>query len=369
MREHSKSQATFIPPVWVMNIINGLQGFFHKLSKRLVPPSIWMMGHIENFWLAKGLVSALELNIAEHISQGKNTLSQLVEVTKTNPDALFRLMRMLCAHHIFKLLKNGTYALTPYSRVLLEGKDSVKYMLLSHLNKIHFDLFSEMDYTLKTGDNAAQKLFQKDIFSQIQETPAQQELFIKGMGDTSELLAPVLLASYNFAPYSHIIDIGGGHGSLLCHILTRNNGLKATLFDSKYVIKSAMEQIESYGLKNRIDIREGNFFQAIPEGGNLYILKNILHDWDDEHCIVILDNIFKVMSAGSKLLVIECIIKNDNRYSYGKMLDILMLLGTQNGRERTLEEYRNIFEKSGLVINKVIPTVSPFSLIECVKQK
>jgi C-methyltransferase len=187
------------------------------------------------------------------------------------------------------------------------------------------------------------------------------------MGNTSDLFAPVLLSTYSFSDYSHIIDIGGGHGSLLCHILTRYKGLNATVFDSNHVVERAAANIESYGLKERIDIKDGDFFQEVPVGGDLYILKNILHDWGNENCIIILKNICKVMAPGSKLLIIDTIIKNDNKYSYGKMLDILMLLGTQDGRERTLNEFRIILEKSGFSINKVIPTVSPFSLIECVK--
>ena len=369
MTKNRQSQSIIIPPVWVMNIINGVQRFFHKLSKRMVHPSMWMMSHIENFWFAKGLVAAMELNIAEHINRGKNTLDQLAQITQTNPYALFRLMRMLCAQEIFRLSKNGIYSLTPYSKVMLEGNGSVKYLLISHLGKLHFELFSVIDYTLKTGISASQKLFNKDIFSHVQDSPAQHEVFIKGMGNTSDLFAPVLLSSYNFSSYNHIIDIGGGHGSLLCHILTRYKGLKATVFDCKHVVERAAENIEFYGLKERIDIMNGDFFQEVPGGENLYILKNILHDWEDEKSIIILKNIHKVMPAGSKLLIIETIIITDNKYSYGKMLDILMLLGTQDGRERTLDEFRVIIKKSGFVINKVVPTVSPFSLIECVKQK
>jgi C-methyltransferase len=369
MTENRQPQYTPIPPVWVMNIINGIQRFFYKLSKGMVPASMWMMNHIENFWVAKGLVTALKLNIAEHINHGENTLEQLAQITQTNPDALSRLLRMLCAQDIFKLSRNGTYCLTRYSKVMLEGNGSVKYLLQSHLGKLHFELFSEMDYTLKTGISTSQKLFNKDIFSHVQDLPAQHEVFIKGMGNTSDLFAPVLLSSYNFSAYNHIIDIGGGHGSLLCHLLTRYKGLKATVFDCKHVVERASANIESYGLKDRIDIMDGNFFQEVPGGGDLYILKNILHDWGNENCSIILNNLYKVMSSGSKLLIIDTIIKNNNKYSYGKMLDILMLLGTQDGRERTLNEFRIILEKSGFSIYKVIPTVSPFSLIECVKLK
>ena len=369
MSDKKLSQSTPIPPVWVMDIINGIQRFFYKLSKRMVPPSIWMMGHIENFWVLKGLVAALQLDIAEHIKNGKDTLDQLALVTQTHPDALFRLMRMLCAQEIFKLSKKGIYSLTPYSKVMLEGNGSVKYLLLSHLGKLHFELFSEIDYTLKTGIGASQKLFNKDIFSYVQDNPGQHDVFVKGMGNTSDLFAPVLLSSYDFSPYNHIIDIGGGHGSLLCHILTKYKGLKATLFDCKHVVERAAANIESYGLKGRIVITDGDFFQEVPGGGDLYVLKNILHDWGNDNSLIILQNICKVMTSKSKLLITDTIIKRNNNYSYGKMLDILMLLGTQDGRERTLDEFRIILEKSGFVINKVIPTVSPFSLIECKKQK
>jgi precorrin-6B methylase 2 len=369
MSENKQSQSTPIPPVWVMNIINGIQRFFYILSKHMVPPSVWMMSHIENFWISKGLVAALKLNISEHIIDGKNTLDQLAVVTQTHPDALFRLMRMLCAQDIFKLSKKGIYSLTAYSKVMIDGNGSVKYLLLSHLGKLHFELFSEIDYTLKTGISASQKLFNKDIFSHVQDSPAQHDIFVKGMGNTSDLFAPVLLSSYDFSPYNHIIDLGGGHGSLLCHILSRYKELKATLFDCKHVVERATSNIESYGLKERIDIIDGDFFQEVPGGGDLYILKNILHDWGNENCVILLKNICKSMPSGSKLLITDTIIKNDNNYSYGKMLDILMLLGTHDGRERTLDEFRSVLNKSGFEINRVIPTVSPFSLIECVSLK
>jgi hypothetical protein len=282
---------------------------------------------------------------------------------------LFRLMRMLCAHQIFKSSRSGIYSLTRYSKVLIEGPGSVKYLLLTHLSKLHSDLFSELHYTLKTGTNAAQKMFNKDIFTHIQDTPDQKNTFIKGMSDTSDLFAPVLLSAYKFSSYRHIIDIGGGDGSLLCNILSKYSKLKATLFDSQHVIDRAVANINSYNLSDRIELKGGNFFIEVPQGGDLYILKNILHDWDNKACKFILTNIFKVMTSRSKLVIIDTIINNDNKYSYGKMLDILMLIGTQNGKERTLDEFKNLIDISGFEISRVIPTVSPFSVIECVKQK
>jgi precorrin-6B methylase 2 len=368
MTPNNQNQKNIIPPVPVMNLVNGLHRFFYKLAKRLIPPQVWMMNQAENLWLSRGVVIALHLNIAEHIRDGRNTIDQLAAATQTNPDALYRLMRMLCAHEIFRLSKKGIYTLTPWSKVLLEGdKDSVKDFLLGHLGKLHYELFSEMDYTVKTGINAAQKLFNKDIFSHVHDTPEEQEIFIRGMSNTAELFAPVLLSAYSFTPYRHIVDIGGGHGSLLCHVLTKHETLQATLFDSDHVIGRATANIASYGLTDRIKIVVGDFFGSVPEGADLYIMKHILHDWNDGDSIKILRNINKAMQPGAKLLVIETILKNNNNYSFGKMLDILMLVITKDGRERTLDEFRHIFSESGFAIKRVIPTITPFSLIECIK--
>ena len=150
MSETHSPDRTVIPPFWVVKVLNGIQGLFYKLSKRFVPPAVWMTGHIENFWLSRGIVTVIELNIAEHIKNGNNSIEKLAEITGTDQDALFRLMRMLCAHEIFKLRKNKTYSLTPYSKVLLEDNNSVKYFILSHMGDLHYDLFAEMRNTVTT---------------------------------------------------------------------------------------------------------------------------------------------------------------------------------------------------------------------------
>jgi hypothetical protein len=368
MPETHSPDRTFIPPFWVVKVLNGLQGLFYKLSKRFIPPAVWMTGHIENFWLSRGIVTVIELNIAEHIKNGHNSIEKLAEITGTHKDALFRLMRMLCAHEIFKLRKNGTYSLTPYSRVLLEDNNSVKYFILSHMGDLHYDLFAEMRNTVTTGINASEKLYGKDIFTHVSDTPEEHELFIKGMANTSRLFAPVMLSSYNFTSFRNIVDIGGGDGTLLASILQRYKNVSAVLFDSEHIVKRAAVNLESAGVRDRVEIVEGNFFGEVSAGADLYIMKNILHDWDDKDAVRILGNVNKAMPSGSKLIVVEAIIENDNKYSFGKMIDILMLVVTKEGRERTLDEFRLLFDRSGFRINRKISTVSPFSIIECIKK-
>jgi len=188
------------------------------------------------------------------------------------------------------------------------------------------------------------------------------------MANTSRLFAPVMLSSYNFTSFRNIVDIGGGDGTLLASILQRYKNVSAVLFDSEHIVKRAAVNLESAGVRDRVEIVEGNFFGEVSAGADLYIMKNILHDWDDKDAVRILGNVNKAMPSGSKLIVVEAIIENDNKYSFGKMIDILMLVVTKEGRERTLDEFRLLFDRSGFRINRKISTVSPFSIIECIKK-
>jgi hypothetical protein len=367
MNSNQKSNSSVIPPVGVVKALNAVQSFFYKLAKRMVPPSVWMTGIAENYWLSRGVVTIIELNIPDHINEGNNTIEKLSACTGADKDALYRLMRMLCSHEIFKLKKDGTYSLTQYSRVLLEEKDSVKYFILGHLGKLHNELFSDMKNTILTGQNASDRLYGKDIFARVKEIPQEHEAFIKGMADTSNLFAPVMLASYDFSPYSLIVDIGGGHGSLLSTILGKNQKSRGILFDAEHVVIQADDNLKKAGVENRVEIIQGDFFTEVPANGDIYIMKNILHDWNDGDAARILKNVYRAMPENSKLLVIEALISNDNRYSFGKMIDVLMLVVTREGRERTKVEFERLFQVSGFKIKRIIPTVSPFSVIECIK--
>jgi 16S rRNA G1207 methylase RsmC len=182
------------------------------------------------------------------------------------------------------------------------------------------------------------------------------------MTNTSKMQVAAILSVFDFGKFKHIVDIGGGTGLILSTILSKYKKIKGTLFDLPHVVDNSKDLIKDQDILNRLKIIAGTFFEAIPAGGDLYMMKNILHCWSDENSIKILQNIRKILPQKGKLLIIETIIKNDNKPSFGKMTDIYMMVGL-GGRERTKKEFQDLLKKADFKIEKIIPTVSPLSLI------
>jgi hypothetical protein len=187
------------------------------------------------------------------------------------------------------------------------------------------------------------------------------------MSEASEMAIVTFVKDYSFSKFKTIVDIGGGYGFLLSCILYLNKGIEGVVFDLHDALNDTEKTFKKFGIEERAKAVEGSFFENIPKEGDCYILKNILHDWSDEDCMRILANIHSNMPKDAKLLVIETIIKKDNKPSFGKTLDLQMLVGTTGGKERTLDEYRNIFNLAGFNLNRVIPNATPFSFIEGIK--
>jgi hypothetical protein len=162
--------------------------------------------------------------------------------------------------------------------------------------------------------------------------------------------------------------VGGGHGSLLAAILQANPKLKGVLFDLPAVITSAQQdqQLTGKGIGERCTLETGNFFEAVPKGGDAYLMKRVLHDWDDERCVRILSNCCAVMSEKGRVLVVESVIVTGNDPDRGKLIDIQMLV-VSGGRERTREEFAALYRKAGLKLTRVLPTKCPLSIVEGVR--
>jgi hypothetical protein len=185
------------------------------------------------------------------------------------------------------------------------------------------------------------------------------DLYNKAMTNTSKMQVAAVLASFSFNSYSHIVDVGGGLGFFISAILSKYKTIQGTLFDLPQVVNN---RVDGNNFEGRLKIIAGSFFETIPAGGDLYLLKNILHGWSDDDCIAILKNIRKVLSDKGRLMIIEVVVESMNKPSWGKMTDIFMMAGL-GGRERTRKEYKDILEKAGYKIDQFRPTVSPASLI------
>src|SRR5581483_2901478 len=174
---------------------------------------------------------------------------------------------------------------------------------------------------------------------------------------------PAVIAAYDFSGVGRVIDIGGGHGSLLTSILTAYPRVKGVLFDQPAVIESARSQIQEAGVADRCELVGGDFFDAVPPGGDVYLLKRIIHDWDDERSVAILKHCRRAMGAEGKLLVVEAVLPPGDEPSPGKLVDVVMLT-ILTGRERTAAEYGTLYEAAGFDLTRILPTASPMSIIE-----
>jgi len=175
------------------------------------------------------------------------------------------------------------------------------------------------------------------------------------------------LESYDFKGVHVLVDLGGGEGTLLFQILQKYPDMEGIVFDFPHAVISAKSNAEKCGVEKRIKINSGDFFDGVPIGGDAYLLKNILHIFNDDDGIRLLKIIYKAMPEKGRILLVESVIKNDNKPAYGKILDLEMLTGTENGKERTEEEFRKLFGASGFAFSRIVKTVSPFSIIEAVK--
>ncbi len=313
------------------------------------------------------LYVAAKLDIATLLQKEPLTAKELAAQLHVDPSNLARILRALASQGIFKQTSDDRFALNSLARGLLDEPGSLRQMILHHLGPVNWNLMSNLEYSVRTGKDAFSDKYGLETYQYLRTHPQEQEVFDGSMSNLSDLgLAPVLHA-YSFSKFLTIADIGGGEGFLLANILQHNPSCRGILFDTPEALEKAPEMLNRHQVADRTEIVPGDFFRDIPKSCTLYILKNIIHNWGDEQSAVILSNIRNAMGPDGVLLIIEMVVPAGNVPSLAKLLDIQMMASMQGGRERTEMEYREILEKTGFTLTRIIPTIAPISLIEARK--
>ncbi|MEI6900656.1 MAG: methyltransferase [Bacteroidota bacterium] len=310
---------------------------------------------------------AAELNVAAIVENDPHSPIQLAAKTKSNPENLFRIIRALSTHGIFTFDEFGRIENTDLSRVLIDSNSSIRQMILHHLGRLNWTMFSELPYSVKTGRSAFVRFQGKDIYEYLSENPDEAALFDQSMTNLTRISLEPILSVYDFGKFKTIVDIGGGDGLLLSAILRKYPNLQGILFDRSGSMNNAPTITEQFGVTDRVKIVEGDFFETIPHGADVYIMKNVVHNWSDPDGINILKKVSEAIPQNSKLLVIEMVIDKNNRQPFGKLIDIEMMVFTKGGRERTRKQYRRILGLGGFNILRYVPTISPLYIIEAQK--
>jgi hypothetical protein len=356
-----------LPPVWFIRLIDAVRSGLLWLNRHLFPANIVLYEKFQNLWLLPCIRVAAELDIASLLREKPRTAEELASLTGSNLFNLARLLRALASQGIFKELNDHRYANTRLSAPLTSGKGSLRYMILQHLGELNWNSLGQLSYSVKTGNDAFSGIHGKKIYEYLGDHPDQSDLFDQSMTNLTELAIEPVLSVYDFSTFRTIADIGGGEGLLLSGILYKNKNVHGILFDLPDGLGKSPDILQRHGVSDRVKTVTGSFFEKGLPGADAYLLKNIIHNWDDKDSITILSNICEAMPDKGKVLVLEMIIPEGNSFSYGKLIDIQMMVFMGQGRERTREEYELLFRKSGLALSRIVPTIAPFSIIEAVK--
>lgn len=327
-----------------------------------------MMQMITGFWTSCSIYTAAKLGVADFLHNQNLTAEQLAEATHSHAPSLYRLLRALASAGIFQENEQGEFSNTPLSETLRSDvPGSMKAMALAQLGD-HYNAWGNLTYSIKTGNIAFDYVEGMPIWKYYETHPDEGLNFMKAMtGLTSAVLMNVLPV-YDFNQFKTIVDIGGGNGALLFGVLNAAPQAHGIVFDEEYVLEETAKAIEAKGLSGRCSTATGNFLEQVPEGADGYLMKMVLHDWNDEQALKILKNCSSAMKPGSKLLIFESVIPGGNAPHPGKFMDINMLAMT-GGRERTEKEFAGLLQQAGLALNGVIATHSPmFSIVEAVKK-
>jgi hypothetical protein len=309
------------------------------------------------------LQTAVKLKLPDHVAAGATTVAALATASGVQEDALYRVLRTLASVGVFEETAPRTFALTPPAEALRQVPGSLYDMALWMCDRFHFLVYADAMHSVRTGVPAVEQTFGVPVFEHFARDPQLSATFNNAMVAFSEAVLPGVLEAYDFSGINVLVDVAGGHGGVLTGVLQKYPSMRGVLADLDHVIAGARERLDALGLAGRCDTTVIDMFQGVPAGGDAYIMKHIIHDWDDERAGAILRNIRRVLPEDGRVILIEAVVAPGNQPDLAKFIDIEMLMMT-GGRERSADEFRALFESNGLRLTRIVPTNSPLSVIE-----
>ncbi|HEU5101083.1 MAG TPA: methyltransferase [Roseiflexaceae bacterium] len=327
------------------------------------PPDVTLLQLMTGYWGAQAVYIAAKLGLADLLTDGPVSSDDLAAATQTDPLSLYRVLRALASIGVFMEVAPRQFALTPTAALLQTATPGSMRSLAIIYNEELYRAWGDMLHSIQTGQPAFRHHFGMAPFEYFAQHPEVDRVFNEAMIGYTHRVARAVVEAVDFAPFKTIVDVGGGYGTLLAAILQRTPVARGVLFDLPHVIAGAEDYLASAGVADRCTRVGGDFFAAVPSGGDAYVLSQILHDWDPDHCITILMNCRQAISTHGRLLVVELVVPEGNTPDFGKWVDLHMLAIT-GGRERTAAEYGALFQKTGFELVRVMPTSAGPGVVE-----
>jgi len=316
-------------------------------------------------WRSQAVCVAAELGVADVLKDGPRSTREIARAIDASEDAVYRLLRALASVGLFASWPERSFALTALGQYLRSDvPGSLRGFARFAGHDVTWRPWGQLAYCIKSGRPGVDRVFGVGIFDYMKDRPDVAGVLNDGMTAVSAAQAAAVVDAYKFSGIDTLVDVGGGHGVLLARIANAYPSMRGTLFELPHAVEGARRLLQDEGLGDRCRVVEGDFFDAIPSGSDAYIMKHVVHDWNDERALHILRNCHRAMRPGGTLLVMDRVIAPGDAADPNKFVDLEMLVLTHGGRERTQLEFQGLLDQAGFDLVRVVPTRGPISVIE-----
>ncbi len=314
------------------------------------------------YYVSRAIHVVAELGLADHLGDEPLSPRDLAEITGTNAAALTRLLRFLSAYGIFQEIPAGKFSHTVLSSVFRQDHPNSVRATLRRIGEFWWSAVGDLEHSIRTGESAFNHVHGVPFFQFLKENPDIQERFDEAMARVSDADDAAIAAAYDFKQFHRIVDVGGGRGGLLAQILLSAPDASGILFDQPQVIEQAT-RLEESGLSDRTELVGGDFFDSVPKGGDCYVIKGVLHDFDDDQCVTIISNCRKAMNANGRVVISNQDLPSPIEGPHPNLTMDIQMMTLLSGRERSETEWAELFRRSGLKLIGSVPTIVGFTLI------
>jgi len=358
-----------VPPRAAVRAALGVRRALQRAADRVVPAEVAVFDHSTGFGATFILGALAELGIADRLAGGPCTAAELAAELECDEDALHRVLRASAVFDFVRLDRQGRFHATRLSRAVRTGTPRAVREWCRYISqRSTIDAWQGLPETLRTGKNGFRRVHGMSTWEWFSSHPDEQRTFAAAMRGLTEADAPGIVATYPFPETGSVCDIAGGTGTLLGHILLARPLLQGVLVDGPGVLEEAAAHLESVGVRDRVTLAEGDIFGRMETTADLYVMKNVLHDWNDEACQQILATIAATMAPNSRLVIIEGAVERNQAHPFMALADLQMMMVCEDGRERSIGELQALLRAAGLLPSDVRRTPTDLALVEGVKQ-
>jgi hypothetical protein len=331
-----------------------------------LPPQVQLYQMAIGHYLSHALNLAATLGVADQLKDGPRPAGELAQATQTHAPSLHRVLRLLASAGVLTEQEDGAFGLTPIGACLrTDTPESANAMVRLFAGPRVQDNWRDLEHSVRTGEPAFRKRGIAAPFDN-QDSPDGAS-FDAAMANITRLTAVAVAAAYDLTPFRTVVDVGGGNGALLIGLLQANPSLHGTVFDLPPAALRATNNIAASGLGARCQAVGGDFFQTVPDGGDAYLLKHVIHDWNDEKASAILRSCRRAMPAHGKLLIVEGVYPrriDQSLASRGAAANDVNMLVSTGGRQRSEAEFRSLYDAAGFTLTRIVPTQARVAVIE-----